>query len=269
MDDVSRNTDGFLGADEPPAFELLDVCSSRPALLVCDHASARVPARLGDLGLPSSAFTSHIGLDIGAVELMRKLSQRLNLPAVTTGYSRLVVDCNRRLADPSAFPEISDGQVVPGNRGLSQEDRGLRADSLYWPYHDAIRDQLLAQEAKGEAPALIAIHSFSPVLAGEPRPWHFGILWDKDPRIPVPLMAALNAHPGLLVGDNEPYSGKHASDFTIDHHAEAEGLPHVSIEIRQDLLGSEAELSYWAELLAEALLPLLDDPDLYKRWSDP
>lgn len=257
----------LLQADEPPAFELIERAPQRPVLLVCDHASARIPGRLGTLGLPPSALADHIALDIGAAALTRLLSERLGLPAVLGAYSRLVIDCNRRLDDPTAFPEVSDGYQVPGNEDLTVADRELRAESLYWPYHHQVRDGLAALEAEAAAPALIAIHSFTPTFGGQPRPWQVGVLWDKDPRVPAPLMAGLAADPELCVGDNQPYSGRHPADFTIDHHAEAEGLPHVSIEVRQDLITTLDGAEEWADRLAAVLTPILDDPALYTHWT--
>lgn len=222
---------------------------------------------LGTLGLPSQALADHIALDIGASALTRALSQRLALPAILARYSRLVVDCNRRLEDPSAFPAVSDQQLIPGNANLDQTERQRRAESLYWPYHHAVRDGLANLEELGAAPALIAIHSFTPVFSGQQRPWQVGVLWDKDPRIPLPLMRGLAAQGDLTVGDNEPYSGRHPADFTIDHHAEAEGLPHVSIEVRQDLITTSSGVDEWSERLASVLLPILGDPELFTHWS--
>ncbi len=243
--------------DRPPAF---------PVLLVCDHASARIPMSLSTLGLPSERLADHIALDIGAAAVTRFVSERLGVPAVMTGYSRLVVDCNRRLDDPTAFPEYSDGVEIPGNAGLDTRARELRAEALYWPYHHEIRDRLSAMESIVPAPALIAIHSFTPRMNGRARPWHIGVLWDKDPRIPEPLMTNLRMLPDVCVGDNEPYSGRHPADFTIDHHAEAEGLAHVSIEIRQDLVITSDGVECWGERLADALIPILDDSGLYSHW---
>lgn len=257
----------LLAPGEPAPFEVVAADPRHPALLVCDHASARIPARLGTLGLPPAKLADHIALDIGAGALTRALEQRLQVPAVLTGYSRLVIDCNRRLEDPTAFPEWSDGVQVPGNAGLGSGERELRAETLYWPYHHAVRDQLARLEDLASAPALIAIHSFTPTMDGAARPWEIGILWDKDPRIPVPLMTRLREVPELKVGDNQPYSGKHPADFTVDHHAEAEGLPHVSIEVRQDLITTDEGVDRWADLLAEALVPILDDASLYVHRS--
>ena len=257
----------MLEAGEPEPFNVIDGRADMPALIVCDHASNRVPNICDKLGLSRAELSTHFALDIGAYKVMRALSERLGLPAVSAAYSRLVVDCNRRLDHPTAFPE-SMGQVpVPGNRGLSHFERQVRADALYWPYHHAVRDRLRALESLAPAPALIAIHSFTPKLHGQTRPWHVGVLWDKDPRMPAALIESLRDLPGVVVGDNEPYSGKSPFDFTIDHHGEAEGLPHVSIELRQDLIDNDEGADQWAGVLAEALQPILDDEKLYVHWA--
>lgn len=257
----------FLAPWEPPPFTVIDVPPAHPALLVCDHASNRIPARLNQLGASAADLQTHFALDIGAADVTRVISALLGLPAVLCGYSRLVVDCNRKLDDPTAFPVYFEELLVPGNQGLTHDDRQRRADALYWTYHRAIRDRLTALEAHATAPALIAIHSFTHTLNGRQRPWDIGILWDTDPRIPVPLLEALARQPGVRVGDNEPYSGKHPHDFTIDYHAEEAGLPHVSIEIRQDLIETGDGAAHWAEILAEALAPILSDQGLYTNWT--
>lgn len=257
----------FLAVDEPPPFAVLDVEPAYPALLVCDHATNRVPACLNQLGASATDLQTHFALDIGAGDVTRALSARLGLPAVLSNYSRLVVDCNRRLDDPTAFALCFEEILVPGNQGLTHADRTVRADAIYWPYHREIRDRLTALEAQATAPALIAIHSFTPSFNGTQRPWNIGILWDTDPRIPLPLLEALAREPGVVVGDNEPYSGKHPHDFTIDYHAEEAGLAHVSIEIRQDLIATGDGAAHWAGILAQALGPILDDPDLYTNWT--
>jgi predicted N-formylglutamate amidohydrolase len=190
---------------------------------------------------------------------------------VLAGYSRLVVDCNRHLEDPSSIVAESDGILVPGNRGLSAAQREARARAVFWPYHRAI-DQALEdiRSARG-VPALIAVHSFTPKMHGKVRPWHCGILWDRDPRLAVPLMEALRRETGLVVGDNEPYSGRHPADYTVDVHAENRGWPHVCIEVRQDLIASAKGAAEWAERLERALVPLLSDAGLYReqQFADP
>lgn len=257
----------LIGADEPVSVEVLHAEPAYPALLVCDHATNRIPASLGGLGVAPADLETHFAVDIGAADIVRHLSRRLGLPAVLTTYSRLVVDCNRALTDPSAFPLCLEHIMVPGNQALDHAGRKARADALYWPYHHAIRERLADLETTGTAPALIAIHSFTPTFENHMRPWHIGVLWDKDPRIPVSLIAALRGIDGVVVGDNEPYSGKHPHDFTIDHHAEAEGLAHVSVEIRQDLIETPDGVAHWGDVLSEALTPILSEPGLYEHWT--
>lgn len=226
-----------------------------PALLACDHATARVPRRLASLGLPPAELGRHIALDIGAADLTRLLARDLGVPAVLAGYSRLVVDCNRHLDDPTAFAAVSDGTVVPGNAALGPAERAARAGALHVPYHAAI-DAALAR--LGPAPALIGIHSFTPEMAGVARPWHAGVLWDQDARLADPLLRQLRATSGWFVGDNEPYSGRHPAGYTMDRHAEPRGLPHVTLEVRQDLLATADGLRAAAALLATALRSILD-----------
>jgi len=234
-----------------------------PVLIVCDHASRSIPANLNNLGLSEAQLLTHIAWDIGAGDVARKLGSMLGVPVVLASNSRLVVDCNRTLDDPTAFPVISDGVPVPGNVALTAADREARANAFYWPYHHAIRDQLGALEKHAPAPAIVAIHSFTPELAGIQRPWHVGALWDKDSRIAAPFMRALRERPHIMVGDNEPYSGKHPADFTLDHHAEAEGLPHLGIEIRQELIAIDSGAQYWANVLYEVLQTIFQDTALF------
>ncbi len=257
----------LIGADEPAPVEVLQADPAYPVLLVCDHATNRIPANLDGLGVSPADLETHFALDIGAADIVRHLSRRLALPAVLTAYSRLVVDCNRALTDPSAFPVCMENIMVPGNQALDHAGRKDRADTLFWPYHHKVRDHLTDLETDDVAPALVAIHSFTPTFENQSRPWHIGVLWDKDPRLAVPLINALSAVDGVVVGDNEPYSGKHPHDFTIDHHGEAEGLAHVSVEIRQDLIETPEGVTYWGDLLAEALVPILSAPGLYENWT--
>jgi predicted N-formylglutamate amidohydrolase len=238
----------LLAADEPASFSILNPSAGKPLLLVCDHASRVFPRALGDLGLDPLARRCHLALDIGAGALTAKLSESLGATAVLAGYSRLVVDCNRDLLDPGAFLEFGDGIVIPGNRNLRPEQKAARAEAIYWPYHRAIDAEIKRLAGEGRSPAVIAIHSFTPVLDGISRPWEFGILWDADPRIADILMREL-AGAGFEVGDNEPYSGRAPQDFTVDNHAEAAGLPHAGIEVRQDLISDDAGVASVAGIL--------------------
>jgi predicted N-formylglutamate amidohydrolase len=239
-EDVEQQSDEpLLTADEPSPFYVVNPLSETPVLLVCDHASCRFPRALGNLGLDPFARRCHLALDIGAGSLTDRLAQSLGVTAVIAQYSRLVVDCNRQLMDPGAFLEYGDGMLVPGNRHLSRAEKDRRADAIYWPYHHAIDAQVQRLTALGTAPAFIAIHSFTPVLDGEARTLQLGVLWDTDARLSDIFIEDLRAA-GYLTGDNEPYSGRAPQDFTIDHHAEEAGLPHVGIEVRQDLIDDVA-----------------------------
>jgi predicted N-formylglutamate amidohydrolase len=233
---TSPNTP-LLSADEPSPYYVLNPLSEQPIMLVCDHAGCRFPKSLGDMGLDPFARRCHLAIDIGAGSLTESLASSLGITAVLAQYSRLIVDLNRQLMDPGAFLEYGDGILVPGNRNLHQADKDRRADAIYWPYHHAVDEQIKRLKAVGPPPAFISVHSFTPVLNGEARSWQVGILWDKDQRLSDIFIDEFRAA-GYLTGDNEPYSGKAPQDFTIDHHAETIGLPHVGIEIRQDLIDS-------------------------------
>jgi predicted N-formylglutamate amidohydrolase len=252
----------LLGPEDPPAFECRRYGARWPAVIACDHASRAVPRALGRLGLDESLISRHIGWDIGAAALSHALARRLELPVVLSGYSRLVIDCNRRLDDPTSIVLESDGDMIPGNVGLTAPARAARVREVFDPYHAALSAQLRA--TAGAAPALVTVHSFTDVFGGRERPWHCGILWDRDPRLPLAMLAALRAEPGLMVGDNEPYSGRHPANFTIESHAVRHGFPHVCIEVRQDLLATAAGVEAWAERLARPLAMRLADPDLYR-----
>jgi predicted N-formylglutamate amidohydrolase len=252
----------ILAADEPAPYELVNG-SGRPLIFVCDHAANRVPESLNGLGVAEHHIHDHIGYDIGAAAVARRLIDWFSASGVLAVYSRLVVDLNRALHDASAFPRISDGVLIPANLGLSLEQKGERARALFHPYHHAVRNLIDALSTEDVKPVFIGVHSFTPRLFGIERPLHIGILWDKDPRLPVPLLARLRADEHIVVADNEPYSGRHPADFTIDHHAEPLGLAHTGIEIRQDLVRDEVGQERMACHVAEALEAVLDREELY------
>ena len=248
------------GRDDPAPFVVLEEHGAAPALVVCDHASRAFPQALDRLGLPELPSWQHIAWDIGAGEIARGLAHALGAPAVLAGYSRLVVDCNRSPHDEEAFRKESDGWTVPGNQHLTAADRRVRLASFFDPYHECIEAMLGGFRGRNLLPLLVAVHSFSPTLAGNTRPWHAGVLWDRDEANAQRLLAGLRAQKDLVIGDNEPYSGKHPANYTIDHHAKAHGLPHVCIEVRQDLLSSPAGIERWVRLLARIVGAILADP---------
>jgi predicted N-formylglutamate amidohydrolase len=258
----------LLGPDDPPPFEVVNPSGSAPFLLVCDHASRQIPPRLNKLGLADWVLERHVACDIGAKALTLALSKRFDAVAVLAGYSRLVVDLNRQLHDPSAFIKVSDGIAIPGNIELDEAGRQARIETFFDPYHAAVSDALDGLAARGHVPAVVSIHTCTPVFNRVVRRWHIGIMWDVDSRIARPLLANLEQVPDLCVGDNEPYSGAHPNDFTIDYHAESNGLPCVGIEVRQDLVDSAEGAERWAGILGDGLAPILAEPGLYARRRD-
>lgn len=257
----------LIGPGDSPPFTTYNEHAGSPVLLVADHASPYFPASLNQLGLADWVLERHVAWDIGVDKLACFLADKLDAQAVLAGFSRLIIDPNRHPDDASAIAEISDGISIPGNIGLDEEQRAQRVQSFFQPYHDTIAEKLDRFLQAGVIPAMISVHTCSPVFDRIVRPWHVGIMWDKDPRIPVPLIRRLEQVSGVCVGDNEPYSGRHPHDFTIDHHAEPEGLPHVGIEVRQDLVREDAGARKWAGILAESLRDILSDAGLYRRFS--
>ena len=254
--------ESLLGPGDPPPVTVVNEGGKADVLLLCDHASHTIPRSLGGLGLGSVDLARHIAGDIGASSVAHHLSARFDAPVVLAGFSRLVIDCNRRPDDPTSIPLISGTTVIPGNRAVSAAERKRRADACFEPYHARVRGFLDGFAARGVVPLILSIHSFTPVFKGVARPWHFGILWNRDPRVPKPLIGNLAKMPGVVVGDNEPYSGKDEYGYTIMHHGAKRGLPHVLIEVRDDLIRDGQNVARWAGILVDALAPILADPKL-------
>lgn len=228
-------------------------------LLLCDHASNALPDGYGTLGLPREELQRHIAYDIGAEGVTRRLAAALGVPALMTRFSRLLIDCNRGEDDPTLIMRLSDGAVVPGNRTLTAEERERRIARYYRPYHVAIAEVIDLALAGEVAPVLLSVHSFTHAWRGAARPWHAAVLWDKDPRLARALLAALGTEPGLAVGDNEPYTGRLRGDC-LWRHGTSRGLAHAIVEIRQDLIASEAGQAEWADRLARVMLSALAQP---------
>ncbi|MFZ4806686.1 MAG: N-formylglutamate amidohydrolase [Hyphomicrobiaceae bacterium] len=228
-------------------------------LVLCDHASNAFPPGYGTLGLPAEQLARHIAYDIGAAGVTRALSAQLGVPAVLTHYSRLLIDPNRGMDDPTLIMRLSDGAIVPGNRHLDAAEREKRIRLYYTPYHQAIDRVIDRALAVSAVPALLSIHSFTEMWKGVPRPWHAAVLWDRDPRLARPLIAALEAEGDLVVGDNEPYHGRLEGDC-MWQHGTGRGLAHAIIEIRQDLIRDAAGQAAWAARLARIMARLMADP---------
>lgn len=254
----------LLHPNDPPPFDLVNSAGRAPLILFCDHAGRAVPEQLGNLGLGSTCFDQHIAWDIGIADLGRRLSALLDAPLLLGRYSRLVIDCNRHLDDPTSIPQISDKIEIPGNRGLTSAHRRQRADEIFTPYHGAL-DRLIDDKLSGgQIPVLLSLHSFTPIMNGFQRPWHIGILWNADARLPVPLMRRLVAEPGLVVGDNEPYSGRDGHGYSMRAHAEARQLSHALIEVRQDLIADAKGVATWTNVLHRACHDVLVEKTLYQ-----
>ena len=261
---AARPNVGLLDAGDPPPVYHDNREGRAPVLLICDHASKSIPARLNGLGVSESVLDQHVGWDIGAAELTRVLSRLLDAQAVLSGYSRLVIDCNRPLDNPASIPRVSDGHVIPGNQDVDSSAARARAEACFWPYHRMIERVIDDYLYHGVVPAIVSIHSFTPHFEGVSRQWHVGVLWDRDSRLPHPIMARLAGIPDIVVGDNEPYSALNPTAYSIPVHALARGLPHVLLEIRQDLIDSVSGVMTWADRLARALEAPLNDPGIYR-----
>jgi predicted N-formylglutamate amidohydrolase len=242
-------------ADGAAAFEVITGRVDAGLILICDHASSHVPPEYAALGLPASEFERHIAYDIGAAALTRALAARFGVPAVLSHFSRLLIDPNRGLDDPTLIMRLSDGAVVPGNARIDAAERARRIDRFYKPYDDAVNAAIEAGMASGRLPMILSIHSFTAHWKGIARPWHAGILWDADPRLARPLIEGLARDLAIVVGDNEPYHGALKGD-TLYRHATRRGLAHALVEIRQDLIGDSAGVEAWAARLASVLSAL-------------
>lgn len=246
----------LLEPGDPPAFRVERPEGRSPFFLTCDHAGARVPRKLGSLGVSAKDMERHIAWDIGAAAVAIRLSAALDAFAILQNYSRLVIDCNRRPGIPESIVRISEATRVPGNERVTVEEASAREREIFRPYHDRIRAELDMRRRQQRPTALISVHSFTPRFHGKPRSWHAGVLYNRDPRLAVELLQHLRGQTGLVVGDNEPYSVGDTTDYTLPEHGERRGLLHVGIELRQDLIGSEAGQAEWAERLARALVSI-------------
>ncbi len=241
------------------SFEIIRGAAESRLIVLCDHATNLLPAEYGTLGLDDIQLNRHIGYDIGALPLARELGRRLNATVISSRFSRLLIDPNRGEDDPTLIMQLSDGAIVPGNAVLTEAERKKRIAAFHHPYHSAIEAEIDAMAARGLVPVILSIHSFTEAWRGVPRKWHAAVLWDRDPRLSVPLLRELRARTALEIGDNEPYSG-HLRDDSIYRHATLRGLPNALIEVRQDQIREEKGQHEWAGLLADCLTSIFADP---------
>jgi len=256
MDDAPGS---LLALDEPQPFVVTNEDGRSPFVIVADHAGRYLPRRLHMLGLHEAECERHIAWDIGAGAVSGLIGDALGAVVIRQNYSRLAIDCNRTPGSETSIVEVSELTTVPGNIGLTKAQTEARVREIFQLYHDRIAGELDRRRRTGRPAVLIAMHSFTPVFKSAARPWHVGVLYNRDPRLAKALMDLLRSEQGLVVGDNEPYSVSDESDYTIPIHGERRGLPHVEIEIRQDLIADEAGQRRWANLLTRLL------PRAYQR----
>ena len=250
---MSNFNEPILAADEPPAFQEFQLEGRSDFIIVVDHAGARIPRRLTNLGLPDAELQRHIAWDIGALSVARRVAELIDAPLVAQNYSRLVIDCNRDPKVATSIPRISELCEIPGNIGLSAPQIAARRLEIFDPYHRRIRELLDERQATGRRAILVAQHTMTDVYKGERRQMHAAVLYNRDRRLAGAVLKMLQRERRLIIADNEPYFVSDETDYTIPHHAEARSLLHVELEIRQDLVNDEAGQTEWAGRIARAL----------------
>jgi predicted N-formylglutamate amidohydrolase len=249
----ARADAALLGDADPPVFSIAGAAARSPFVLVCDHAGRAVPRALADLGLSAQELSTHVAWDLGVAELGRRLAARLDAFLIMHNYSRLVIDANRPPGAADSIVTLSEHTRIAANDGLSPAAARARVVELFEPYHDRIHAELDARRARQALSVLLALHSFAPVFLGDARPWHVGVLYGRDARLARPVLEGLRRDGALEVGDNQPYAVSDASDYTLVVHGERRGIPHVELEIRQDLLARAADAQRWADRLGDVL----------------
>jgi predicted N-formylglutamate amidohydrolase len=243
----------LLAADEPPPFSEFGHDGLSNFVILVDHASARIPRRLGNLGLPPEELKRHIAWDIGALSVAMRMAEALDAPLVAQNYSRLVIDCNRDPTVASSIPTMGESIEIPGNIGMTEAQATARRVEIFEPYHARVRELLDARDAAGRSTILVAQHSMTDVFKGARRHMHAAVLYNRDRRFAGWVLEGLRRCAGLSIGDNEPYFVSDETDYSVPRHGEARGLPHVEIEIRQDLIAAEAGQAEWASRLTAVL----------------
>ncbi len=242
-----------LSSDEAAPFEVVNAGVMAPLLIVCDHASARIPVPYGDLGLRPFDLTQHVASDIGAASLARGMAERLRAPCVLSNFSRLLIDPNRPPGHAQSVLAHSDGVDIPGNRDVTAAQAALRAKTFFWPYHRAVSQAIERLLERDISPTLVSLHTFTPLLGCRSRPWHAAVLWNRERALAHAMLGALRREPALLIGDNEPYDGRSPLGFSMRHHGDTRALANITLEIRQDLVSTNEGAAHWAERLARAI----------------
>ncbi len=265
---MNNETNSILGPGDLPPAEVLNPDGKASCLLVCDHASSRIPPSLGDLGLEEEQLKGHWALDIGAGNVVRHLSELLDAPAVLAAYTRMVVDTNRRVDHPTAFPETGEGKPIPGNIGLTEEQKQQRIAEVYDPYHARIKDFIDGFLDRGVVPLLLSVHSFTPVFFRQRRQWDMGMLWTQDPRFPK-LIIRYFSEKGYRIGDNEPYDARMLRGATLHRHGDERRLPNALIEIRNNYIDTDEGARNFAQMIADCLTDVLADGRFNSYYEGP
>lgn len=253
----------LLSATDGPACRLFGDVQASPVVLLCDHASNRVPASLNNLGLHADDLQRHFAVDVGAGALTERLATLLGCAAVLCNFSRLVIDCNRRPEQPSAMTIEEDGFAIPGNRNLTAAERQVRIDAIFTPYHQTVTRTIAEAEAKHGRVCIVGVHSFTPQYRQMPlpRPWHIGVLWHHDPTTALALLTYLRNNTDLEIGDNQPYAMRpqngQSVTFTMEHHAETPNRPGLQLEVRNDEIVTPRGVERYAQIFA----------GFFRNWS--
>ena len=230
-----------------PVFEYFGPANNCAVLLTCEHAGRRIPKELNGLGLPEEEVRRHIGWDIGAEGVCRELRNATGAALFIGRYSRLVVDLNRPEHSPECVIGRSDGTEIPGNIGLSENERLERVIRFHRPFH-----RKLAEIIEDLRPAaILPIHTFTPALKADRvrRPWHCSVLYMEAISMGRHFIEYLRSFNGLVVGENVPYQIDLESDYTVPIHGDGRDIPTVLLEIRQDLVEDERGQKRWALIL--------------------
>ena len=254
----------LLGKNDPALFDVINPRAGAPLIVCCDHAGRCIPESFGNLGLARECLDLHIACDIGARQVAMMLTRKFGAPLLLANYSRLVIDLNRHLDDPTLIPETSDGVVIPGNAGLSHEQRHRRIDQMFAPYHRYYGGMVDRLRAKFIKPIILAVHSFTPQIQGLRRPWDIGLLWEHHHDLARALADNLRKNDGLCIGLNQPYHALDPLGYAMVVHAQARGVEMALIEIRQDRITDPRGQQWAANLLHRAVAPLLDYSEISK-----
>jgi predicted N-formylglutamate amidohydrolase len=250
---VANSLSQNLSIRDPEIFNSLNSSSECNILLIADHGGMYVPESMRQLGLSDGDLKRHIAMDLGAPMLLKGLSSKLNCTALIANYTRLLIDLNRPLAGPQSLTRISDNTEITGNINVASSEYLQRAKLFYWPYHNAIASRLAQIKWSGKTPILISLHTFTPILGKEKRPWDIGVMSADDKRLSsIVLKLLCDKSRDIVVGDNQPYSGAKYC-HTVRMQAELLGYPYVQLEVRQDLLDTDDKVALWTDYLVKVL----------------